>query len=110
MKLQGTGPSNYFQTLEFAKHFIGTAKAGNNPEIAETEGKRVICVNETSDMQQEDRVLNVELIKQLCAGSDAPITAIGEIQRPIPFQSPRPAVLLCPRRSQISSERWRHPI
>jgi hypothetical protein len=63
MKLLGTTPANYVQTLEFSNHFIGTAKAGNNPEIAECEGKRVICVNETSDMQQKDRVLNVELIK-----------------------------------------------
>ena len=69
MKLLGTGPSNYFQSLEFSKHFIGTAKAGNNQEVAECEGKRVICVNETSGMQQKDRVLNVELIKQHCTGS-----------------------------------------
>ena len=82
MKLLGSGPGNYFQTLEFAKHFIGTARAGNNPEIAECEDKRVICVNETSDMQHKDRVLNVELIKQLSAGLDAPITAMGKYRDP----------------------------
>ena len=92
MKLLGTTPANYFQTLEFSKHFIGTAKAGNNPEIAECEGKRVICVNETSDMQQKDRVLNVELIKQLCAGLDAPITAMGKYRDPSLFN---PQGLLC---------------
>ena len=98
MELLGTAPSNYFQTLEFSKHFIGTAKAGNNPEIAECEGKRVICVNETSDMQQKDRVLNVELIKQLCDGLDAPITAMGKYRDPSLFNPPRFALLLCPGR------------
>ena len=80
MKLMGCGPANYFQTLEFGKHFIGTTRPGNCPEIAECEGKRVICINETSEMGHKDRVLNVELIKQLSAGLDAPITAMGNTE------------------------------
>ena len=43
-------------------------------------------------MQQKARVLNVELIKQLCAGSDAPITAMGKYRDPSLFN---PQGLLC---------------
>eukprot|EP00969_Alexandrium_andersonii_P352313 15437389-Alexandrium_andersonii.AAC.1 len=84
LKLLGGRRDNYFHTLEFSKHFVGRSKAGNNPEVAETEGKRFVAVNETSDVT-DARELNVELIKQLAVGGDNPVTAMGKYRDPTLF-------------------------
>ncbi len=84
MKLLGARSDNYFHTLEFSKHFVGKCKAGNNPEIAECEGKRFVAVNETSEVS-DARELNVELIKQLAVGGDNPVTAMGKYRDPTLF-------------------------
>jgi hypothetical protein len=83
-KLLGSGPDNYFHTLEFSKHFVGKSKPGNNPEVAECEGKRFVAVNESPDMTAS-RELNVELIKQLAVGGDNPVTAMGKYKDPSLF-------------------------
>ena len=84
MKLLGAQHDNYFHTLEFSKHFVGKTRPGNNPEVADCEGKRFVAVNETPDMS-DSRELNVELIKQLAVGGDNPVTAMGKYRDPSLF-------------------------
>ena len=81
LKLLGQRSDNYFHTLEFSKHFLGKSKAGNNPEVAECEGKRFVAVNETSEVA-DSKELNVELLKQLAVGGDNPVTAMGKYRDP----------------------------
>ena len=82
-KLLNCKPDGYFRTLEFSKHFIGTTKSGNNPEVSECEGARACVVNESpADVGTASRTLNVELIKQLACGGDNPMTAMGKYKDP----------------------------
>ena len=83
-KILGIGHDNYAHTLEFSKHFIGRTRPGNNPEVADCEGKRFVAVNESPDLQTSGE-LNVELIKQLVAGNDNPVTAMGKYRDPTLF-------------------------
>ena len=80
--LGGSDPTSYFYTLDFSKHFVGMDAKGNNPEIAECEGKRFVSVNESPDMGHSNRTLNVDLIKKLSVGSDNPITGMAKYKDP----------------------------
>ena len=80
--LGGSDPTSYFYTLDFSKHFVGMDAKGNNPEIAECEGRRFVSVNEAPDMTIHKRTLNVDLIKKLSVGSDNPITGMAKYKDP----------------------------